>query len=104
MSGFAKKVYEAVKKIPRGRVATYKDIAKFIGSPGAIRAVGGALHKNHSPEIPCHRVVCSSGEAGGYNKGRRAKVKILASEGIKVQNGRLPDLTIFRWNPKKFLR
>lgn len=85
---FSDGVYDVVRKIPRGRVVTYKDVAEAIGSPRAMRAVGGALHKNHSPEIPCHRVVCSSGEAGGYNRGRRAKIKILLSEGVKIQDGR----------------
>ena len=104
MSDFAKKVYSAVKKIPHGQVSTYKDVAKVIGSPRAFRAVGGALNKNYSSEIPCHRVVCSNGKAGGYNRGGLAKVKILQREGVKIENGQIPNLNIFRWNQTKSLR
>lgn len=104
MNNFVQRVYGAVEKIPRGRVTTYKDIAKAIGSPRVARAVGNALNKNNSLEIPCHRVVRSDGRVGGYNKGSRAKVKILLNEGVKINNGHLLNLTIFRWNQKKFLK
>lgn len=78
---FQKKVYEVVKKIPRGKVLTYKQVAFLAGSPRASRAVGNALNKNYDPEIPCHRVIKSSGGAGGYNRGAGIKVKLLKKEG-----------------------
>ncbi len=98
MSDFTERIYGVVKKIPSGRVATYKDIAQAIGCPRAIRAVGNALNKNCLREIPCHRVVCSNGKAGGYNKGSQAKIKILQREGIKIENGQILNLNIFRWD------
>lgn len=53
-----KRIYEAVKKIPKGKVATYGQVAKMAGNPRMARAVGNALHKNPDPStIPCHRVV-----------------------------------------------
>ena len=58
-----KRIYEAVKKIPKGKVATYGQVAKMAGNPRMARAVGNALHKNPDPStIPCHRVVNSKGE------------------------------------------
>ena len=96
MSDFAKKVYSAVKKIPHGQVSTYKNVAKAIGSPRASRAVGNILNKNNSSGIPCHRVVCSNGKVGGYNKGRRAKIKVLMNEGVEIEGGRLRGLTFLR--------
>lgn len=102
MGDFVKKVYKVVKKVSRGRVVTYKDIAEAVGSPRAVRAVGGVLNKNYSPEIPCHRVVCSNGKVGGYNKGSRAKIRILMSEGLKIKNGRLLDLNPVRSLGKKY--
>ncbi len=76
------KVYEVVKKIPKGKVLTYKEIAEKIGSPKAYRAVGNALNKNYNPEIPCHRVVKSNGEIGGYNKGIDEKTRLLREEKV----------------------
>lgn len=96
MLSFQQKVYEAVKKIPEGRVATYLDIAKAVGSPLAVRAVGGALNKNYSPEIPCHRVVGSDGRIGGYNKGSKAKVALLIEEGVGVDESYLVNLADYR--------
>ncbi len=61
-----KRIYEAVKKIPKGHVATYGRIAEMAGEPKMARAVGNALHKNPDPEhIPCFRVVNSKGELSG---------------------------------------
>lgn len=79
---FTEKVYDVVRKIPKGKVVTYKEVARKIGSPLSSRAVGNALHKNHDPKIPCHRVIRSDGNMGGYNKGAIAKRKILRTEGF----------------------
>lgn len=78
---FQQKVYSVVRKIPKGKVLTYKDVARKIGNPGAARAVGNALNKNRSKDVPCHRVVRSDGKVGGYYWGTPAKIKILKKEG-----------------------
>ncbi len=70
-----------VKTIPKGKVLTYKQVAQKIGRPKAFRAVGNALSKNHDLQIPCHRVVKSNGEIGGYNKGMVKKRVLLKKEG-----------------------
>ncbi len=70
---FQEKIYYIVKKIPRGQAMTYHQVARIAGSPRAFRAVGQALGKNYCPNIPCHRVVCSNGSLGGYNRGEGQK-------------------------------
>ena len=79
---FSEKVYAVVKKIPKGRVLTYKEVAKRAGKPLASRAVGNILNKNHDPKIPCHGVIRSDGKLGGYNGGARKKQEILVAEGF----------------------
>ena len=88
----SEKIYNAVKKIPYGRVATYGQIATMCGNPYYARAVGNALHKNPNPdEIPCFRVVNSRGELtksfafGGLN----AQAELLRAEGVEVIDGRV---------------
>ena len=83
MKTFSEKVYEVVKKIPKGKVLTYKEVAKKAGSPTAYRAVGNILNKNYDPKIPCHRVIRSDGKLGGYNRGAKNKEKILKKEGFR---------------------
>jgi O-6-methylguanine DNA methyltransferase len=77
---FQQRVYAIVKKIPKGSVLTYKQVAEKIGLPNAARAVGNALNKNYNPIIPCHRVIRSDGNLGGYNRGSDQKKKILTQE------------------------
>ena len=77
---FKERVHVAVKRIPAGTTRTYKEVAKEAGRPKAWRAVGNILNKNYDPAIPCHRVVRSDGLAGGYNRGRALKRKLLAQE------------------------
>ena len=87
-----KRIYEAVKKIPKGRVATYAQVAEMAGDRKMARAVGNALHKNPDPNtIPCHRVVNSKGElAGEYAFGGAWKqAEILESEGVEVHEGKV---------------
>ena len=87
-----KRIYEAVKKIPKGKVATYADVAEMAGDRKMARAVGNALHKNPDPStIPCHRVVNSKGElAGEYAFGGAWKqAQILESEGVEVDKGKV---------------
>ena len=78
---FTEKVFSVVRKIPKGKVLTYKQVAMKAGSPAAARAVGNILNTNYDPKIPCHRVVRSDVKAGGYNRGAENKVKILKKEG-----------------------
>jgi len=79
---FERKVLEAVRRIPYGKVRTYKDIAEEIGKPRAYRAVGRALAKNRTPIlIPCHRVVGSGGKIGGFTGGIQLKIALLKLEG-----------------------
>ena len=87
-----KRIYEAVKKIPKGKVATYADVAEMAGDRKMARAVGNALHKNPDPStIPCHRVVNSKGElAGEYAFGGAWKQgQILQSEGVEIVENRV---------------
>lgn len=95
-------VYENVKKIPKGKVATYGQIATMCGSPRASRAVGYALHANPNPSaIPCHRVVNRHGRlAAAYAFGgidiQREK---LENEGIEINDENMVDLQKFLWKP-----
>lgn len=80
---FTDDVYKVVKKIPKGKVLTYKQVAEKAGRPNAFRAVGNILNKNYNPEIPCHRVVRSDGTAGGYNRGADKKMQRLKQEQVQ---------------------
>ena len=82
---FQLKVWNYLKKIPRGKVITYLDLAKAIKVPKAVRAVANAVGKNpYPPKIPCHRVIRSDGKLGGYSApgGIKTKKKLLKMEGI----------------------
>lgn len=81
---FTEKVRNIVKKIPKGKVLTYKQVAEKAGNPGGARAVGSIMRKNYDPLVPCHRVIRSDGGMGGYNRGGIEKKKeILKKEGYK---------------------
>lgn len=86
---FSGRVIEAMRKIPRGRVTTYKEIAHYLGCK-AYRAVGNAVGANpYAPIVPCHRVVKSNGTVGNYGSGAKKKIKLLRREGIKTEgNGK----------------
>jgi methylated-DNA-[protein]-cysteine S-methyltransferase len=80
---FTERVRDVVRKIPKGKILTYKQVATKAGSPNASRAVGMIMSKNYDPKIPCHRVIRSDGTMGGYNRGGiSAKRKILTAEGV----------------------
>ena len=84
---FQLKVWAYLRKIPRGSVRTYSQVAKDIGKPLAIRAVANAIGKNpYAPKIPCHRVIRSDGSLGGYSGkgGLKTKKFLLKKEGIKL--------------------
>ena len=84
---FQLKVWAYLRKIPRGSVRTYSQVAKDIGKPLAIRAVANAIGKNpYAPKIPCHRVIRSDGSLGGYSGKGGVKTKrfLLRKEGFKL--------------------
>lgn len=80
IESFKEKVLRVVKGIKKGQTMTYKQVAEAAGSPRAFRAVGNILNKNYDQKIPCHRVVRSDGTIGGYNRGKKLKMKILNEE------------------------
>jgi len=91
LSEFERAVLNKAREIPRGEVRPYGWIAREIGRPGAVRAVGSALNKNPVPLlIPCHRVVRSDGQLGEYAYGPARKRTLLAAEGLDI--GRLEAL------------
>lgn len=88
----SKRIYEAVKRIPKGKVATYGQVAAMAGNPRMSRAVGNALHKNPDPGgIPCYRVVNSKGELSSeFAFGGKGKQQaLLEADGIEVAGGKV---------------
>ena len=84
---FQLKVWNYLRKIPKGKVKTYLEVAKAIGKPRAVRAVANAIGKNPcAPTIPCHRVIRSDGSLGGYSGKGCVKTKkfLLKKEGIRL--------------------
>jgi len=103
MNSFYEKCYAVLKKVPKGKVTTYKEIARSLNSK-AYRAVGTAMNKNPysfaargwaggslpiSERVPCHRVINSNGELGGFASGLKNKIKILKSEGIEIKKNKI---------------
>lgn len=81
---FRQNVLDIVRRIPRGKVMSYGEVAKRAGKPGAARAVGAIMKTNYDPKIPCHRVICADGSTGGYNRGAEHKRNILRKEGVAI--------------------
>ncbi|MEK6950008.1 MAG: MGMT family protein [Nanoarchaeota archaeon] len=98
-SDFYEKVYELCKKVPKGKVTTYKILAEKLGTK-AYRAVGAAMNKNPNGilncsgrnMVPCHRVVASSGHLHGFAHGLRKKAELLREEGIEIKNDKIMHL------------
>ncbi len=93
---FKDKVYKLLREIPKGKVATYGQLAALAGNPKAARAVGRLMKINpDAPRTPCHRVVAADGSLHGYSGtgGLQAKKKMLLSEGVKFKDGRV-DLEV----------
>ena len=96
---FRQQVYILTKQIPKGKVATYGQIAGLAGSPKAARAVGMAMKMNpNAPKVPCHRVVASDGKLTGYSGegGVEQKRKMLIDEGVVFKGDRV-DLKVSKW-------
>ena len=89
MRSFADKVRDIVRKIPRGKTMTYKQVAAKVGNPNAARAVGAVMRTNYLPDVPCHRVIRSDGGMGDYNRGGASrKAEMLREEGAIVSTRR----------------
>lgn len=94
VKSFNERCYSVLKKVPKGKVTTYKEIAKALGTK-AYRAVGNAMNKNpYAPKVPCHRVVKSNGEVGGFASGTKKKIQMLRKEGVEIKKGKI-DLNRF---------
>ncbi len=91
MTDNAQKIYDLLKKIPKGRVTTYKEIADKIGTKG-YRMVGKLVGLNpDAPKVPCHRVVRTDGGVSGYAFGVDKKIALLKSEGVLVKDAKIVD-------------
>ncbi len=97
------KIYNKLKQVPKGKVITYKELAKAVNSKSkAYRYVGMCMAQNKDTKhIPCYKVVKSNGQIGEYsgNGGMSGKIKLLKKDGIKVVNGRV-DLKQYGWKFK----
>jgi len=99
MTKFQSECYEALKKVPKGKVITYAGLARMVGRPKAHRAVGSAMNKNpYAPQVPCHRVVKSNGDLGGFATDIKVKIKRLQKEGVVVSDNKIVDFqsTLFK--------
>lgn len=97
---FNERCYTVLKKVPKGKVTTYKEIAKALNSV-AYRAVGTAMNKNpYAPKVPCHRVINSNGKIGGFASGTKNKIILLKKEGIKIKDNKV-DLKKYLFRPYK---
>lgn len=100
MKNFKEKVYKITGQIPKGKVATYGQIARLAGNKKAARAVGYFMRTNpHAPQVPCHRVVAANGELTGYSGlgGITKKKQMLIEEGVKFKKNRV-DLLQSLWS------
>ena len=92
-------VYKKLTEVPQGKVTTYGELAKAVGLKNGQRVIGQIMKKNPYPVIiPCHRVVKSDGQVGGYAYGDKIKTNMLKKEGLTIKNGKILD-----WN-KKFYK
>lgn len=93
-SEFANKIYELLRRVPMGKVTTYKDLAEALGTK-AYQAVGTTMKNNpYAPEVACHRVVKSDGSLGGFmgtttGKNIEKKKKMLQKEGVEIKKGKV---------------
>lgn len=89
---FNDSVWKKISRIPRGKVSTYREIARALRNPKAARAVGNACNANpRAPAVPCHRVVASSGKISGFAFGVEKKIALLKKEGVRVKEGKIVD-------------
>jgi O-6-methylguanine DNA methyltransferase len=100
MTPFERRVLTIVSRIPAGRVATYGDVAKMAGKPGAARAVGNIMRRADRPGLPYHRVIGAGGGLGGYSS-VPLKRALLAAEGLTVTPRRVAGFAKIRWSGAK---
>lgn len=87
------RVYKKLLEVPKGKITTYGELARAVGLKNGQRQIGSIMSKNPHPGIvPCHRVVRSTGEVGGYLYGTEIKTSMLNQEGVDIQNGRISDM------------
>jgi O-6-methylguanine DNA methyltransferase len=98
---FRRRVINAVRRIPPGRVATYGDIAVLAGSPRAWRAVGTIMRECRDPGTPCHRVIAAGGALGGYGGNLQLKRELLRAEGLEVGMTRVRGFVTARWQGRE---
>lgn len=96
MTVFTRRVLHVLRRIPAGRVATYGDVARMAGRPGAARAVGQIMRLADEPGLPYHRVIAAGGRVGGFSF-PQLKVDRLTAEGHIVRRGRVLDFATRRW-------
>lgn len=100
MTALTARVLAIVRAIPPGRVATYGDVARLAGRPGAARFVGNVMRDCGDPTVPAHRVTAANGQLGGFGGASHVKRERLAAEGILFRGGRLRDFKTIRWDGK----
>ena len=94
-------VYDLLLKIPAGKVSTYGDLARALGNHSASRTIGRILGENPNPiKVPCHRVVMSNGQIGGYAYGTARKRQLLEKEGVSLTNGIVQNFKNVRVYPQ----
>jgi len=101
-TSFRETIYTLLRKVPKGKVATYGQLAELAGSPGAARAVGMCMRVNpDAPQTPCHRVVAANGKLTGYSAegGLKKKKQMLLDEGVKFIGDRV-NLKLSQWQVK----
>jgi methylated-DNA-[protein]-cysteine S-methyltransferase len=87
------RVYKKLLEVPPGMVTTYGELAKAVGLKNGQRVIGRIMNKNPYPVIvPCHRVIKSNGQIGGYAWGEKIKTNMLSKEGMKIKNGKITNL------------
>jgi O-6-methylguanine DNA methyltransferase len=96
-TAFTRRVLALLRRVPPGRVATYGDLARLAGRPGAARAVGNIMREAREPGLPYPRVVAAGGRLGGYGGHEGLKQALLRQEGVPVSGGRIRQFTIRRW-------
>ena len=107
MKSFNERCYEILRKVPKGKVTTYKEIARKLKTK-AYRAVGNAMNKNPIPgirksQVPCHRVIGSNGKLIGFVHGLKKKAEMLRKEGIEIKNGKI-DLKKYGFKFRNFIK
>jgi O-6-methylguanine DNA methyltransferase len=100
-SSFSSRVLALVRRIPPGRIATYGDVARLAGRPGAARAVGNIMRECRRIDVPCHRVIAAGGRLGGYGGSEALKRALLVAEGVPVSGSRVRELDRVQWASRR---